>query len=125
MLGIQFVFGKITPARSKIGACVTQHIDQLKPHSVTLSQNKHFIFGPACKLANVSEAKPRPKFTDATGHEVGVFVEIRSSVQGADLMRITKTLQIEHLAARNFFECIANVAAVRVLHSLKFSQVIG
>ena len=119
------MFGKITSSRSKIRAGVAQHIDQLKPHAVTLAKRKHLVFGPARELANVPETESRPKLTDTTGNQIGVFLEIGSGTQRADLLWIIKTLQVEHLATRNFFEHKANVVAVRVLHSVQASQAIG
>src|SRR5439155_6676306 len=122
---VQFVFGKITSSRSKIRTSVAQHIDQLKRHAVTLSQSKHLIFGPARELANVPVTESRPKLTHTTGNQIGVFLEIGSVTQHADLLLIIETLQVEHLATRNFFEHKANVVAVRVLHSVQASQAIG
>jgi hypothetical protein len=73
----------------------------------------------------VPETESRPKFTDTACNQIGVFVEICSGTQRADLLRITETLQVEHLATRNFFEHKANVVAVCVLHSFQASQAIG
>jgi hypothetical protein len=64
----------------------------LKRHAVTLSQSKHLVFGPARELANVPETESRPKFTDTTGNQIGVFLEICSGTQRPDLPRITETL---------------------------------
>ena len=71
------------------------------------------------------ETKARPEFADTTGNQISVFLEIGSGTQRADLLRIIETLQVEHLATRNFFEHKANVVAVRVLHSVQASQAIG
>src|SRR6476620_6978948 len=118
------MFGKITSARSKIRAGVAQHINQLKRHAITLSQGKHLVLCPARELANVPETESRPKFADTTGNQISVFVKIRSTTKRADLLRTIEALQVEHLAARDFFQHKANTVAVCVLHFFKASQAI-
>jgi hypothetical protein len=93
----------------------------LERHAVTLSQNKHLVFASGRELANVPETKSRPKFTDTASNQISVIVEICSGTQRPDLVWIIEALQVEHLAARNFFEHKANVAAVCVFHSFKTS----
>src|SRR5262249_15898030 len=119
MAGVQFVLGEITSARTQIRAGVAQHIDQLKRHSVTLSESQHFIFATAGEVANLPETESRPKFTDTTGNQIGVFVEIGSGGEGADFLRIIKALQVEHLAACDFFEHHTNVIAVGMLRPIE------
>src|SRR5262245_54585250 len=121
----QFVFWEITSSCSEIRAGVAQHIDQLKPHAIALSQNKHLVLGSARELADVPETLSRPKFTNTPCNQIGIFLEICSGAQRLDLLRIIETLQVEHLAAHNFFEHKANVISVGVLHSFKASQAIG
>src|SRR5215813_2880058 len=118
------MFGKITSSRSKIRASVAQHVDQLQRHAVTLAESKHLVLGAACEIANMPETESRPKFTDTTGHQVRVSIEIGSGAERANFLRITKALKIEHLATSNFFEHDANVVAVCVLRCFQTSKII-
>src|SRR4029079_4150146 len=115
------VFRKITSPRSKIRACVAQHINQLKRHPVMLSQRKHLVFSPARELAHVAETESRPKFADTTGNQIRVFVKIRSGAQRADLLRIIETLEVKHLAPCNPFQNNANVVSISMLRSFEAS----
>jgi hypothetical protein len=76
-------------------------------------------------VVNVPETESRPKLTDTTGNQISVFVEVRSSIKRADLLRIIETLQVKHLATRNFFQHKANVVAICVLYSFQASQAAG
>src|SRR5215475_3411303 len=115
----------MTSTRSKVRTGVPQHINELKGHAIMPSHGKHLIFGPTRELANATKTESRPKLTNATGNQIGVFVEIRSGTKGSHLLLAIETLQVKHLTARNFFEHNANVVAVRVLHSFQAGQVIG
>src|SRR5436190_21521740 len=107
------MFGKITSSRSKIRAGVAQHVDQLKRHAITLSQSQHLVLAPVCEVADMPETESRPEFTDTTGNEICVFIEIGGGAKRANFLRITEALEIEHLPARNLLKHDANVVAVR------------
>src|SRR5437763_9433736 len=83
------------------------------------AESKHFIVAAACEAANVPETEPCPEFTNTTGHQICVFVEICSGAKRANFFRITEALQIKHLPARNFFEHHSNVIAVCMLHLIQ------
>jgi hypothetical protein len=90
-----------------------------------LSQGEHLVFCTSRELANVPETESRPKLANTPGNQISVFVEVRSGIKRADLLRIIETLQVEHLATRNFFEHNANVVAICVLHCFETAQAIG
>ena len=111
----QFEFRKITSARAKIGADVAQHIDQLKGHAVALAESQHLVLAQAGEIPDMPETEPRPKFTDTTGNQIRVFIQIGSGAECANFLRIVESLQIEHLAPRDFAEHDANVVAIGML----------
>ena len=125
MRRVQFVFRKVTSACPKIGPGVAQHIDQLKRHAVPSAESKHFILGAVREIANVAETDSGPEFTDTTGHQIRIFIEIGSGAKRANFRRLAKALEIEHLPARNLFEHDANIIAVCMLHLIEPQKAIG
>ena len=71
------------------------------------------------------ETKARPKFTDTTGNQIGVFVQIIGRAERANLLRVIEAPQIEHLAVSDFLQHDANIRAIRLLHSLEPCKAIG
>src|ERR1700741_3837216 len=115
----------MTSACSKIGPGIAQHIDQLERHSVALAERQHLVLAQAREVSNMPETKERPKFTDTTGNQIGVFVQIGGGAERANLLRIVEALQIEHLATRDFLQHDADVSAIRLLDSLQAYKAIG
>src|SRR6266481_2651794 len=108
MRRVQFEFREITSARSKVGAGVAQHIDQLKRHAVAFAERQHLVLAQACKISNMPETESRPKFTYTTGNQIRVFIQIGSGAKRANFLRVIEALKIEHLATRDLLQHHAN-----------------
>src|ERR1700737_4904894 len=95
---------------------VAQNIDQLQAAPVLLSQFEHFCFRSAGAVCDVAKAKMRPKFPDASGDKISVFVQICGRSQRICLSRVAEAFDIEHLPARDVAKYFANISEIgRVL----------
>src|SRR2546428_10545306 len=71
------------------------------------------------------ETEPRPKFTDTTGNQIRVFIQIDGGSERANFLRIIESLQIEHLAPRDLLEHDANVVAIGLFDLVQPIKAIG
>src|SRR4029077_12863495 len=104
MRRVQFEFREITSARSKVGAGIAQHIDQLKRHAVAFAERQYLVLAQACEISNMPETESRPKFTYTAGNQIRVFIQIGSGAKSANFLWVIEPLQIKHLAAGNFLQ---------------------
>ena len=70
------------------------------------------------------KTESRPKFSDTTSNQIGVFIQIGSCSERANFLRIIEALQIEHLAVSDFLEHDANVLAIGLLHLIEPTKTI-
>src|SRR4029078_4974365 len=97
----KLVIRKITSTPSKIGAGVAQDVDQLKSHAVAAAQCEHLVLSQTGEVLNMPETKSRPEFAHTACNQIGVFVQVGSSLERANLCRVMEPVQIKHLAMRD------------------------
>jgi len=62
----------------------------------------------------VTKAKPSPKFTDASGNQVGILVEIGSRRKSPHFFPTPKTFQVQNLTPGDFLENLPDFTTILI-----------
>jgi len=98
--------------RETAPAAITQDVDQLQSFAVIDSEFFHFVRRTLRKWRETAKPEVRPEFTNATRHQISVFVHLGCIAQANRSGGIAETTQIQLLAFHDGLQDSPNISSV-------------
>ena len=113
----QFGLWEVAAADAQICGDISDDVDELQGLTETARLESAFgRGGPVC-VSEVDDVGP--ELADATGHEVGVFLEFEGVFQEEQALRVREARPVEDLTGDDLFEDFDHVVALVVWEALE------